>query len=531
MGWISGRVQFKHVGVRLGAAFGVILVIMLAMVATTGAQLWRIDKLNADTALDNQRVRLVQNWSALVRINLERALTATRLDAAAGEDGAIRSRLAPLLARLSEDMSQTAAATVAAQEKVNALSHESLIAGMVAQVNQQRARFVAVRGQVRDDIQMGEDGKRIDTEMAPLAKAMLAALDKLEQQLDQSSRAASAALNTAVTRARVTLFASCLAALVAAALLGWLTTRAITAPMREAVAIAQHIADGDLTVAIESDRADEFGLLLERMSRMQQRLQATFGEIRRSAGHMLATSTELAGGNADLSQRTEQTASSLQQTASSIEQLAGAVTSSTGAAGRADQLARAAAGVAGRGSDAVSRVVATMNDIAASSRQIADIVGLIDGIAFQTNILALNAAVEAARAGEQGRGFAVVASEVRSLAQRSAASAKQIKELIDASLSKVKQGATLVADAGQTMTEIVAGVRQVSEVIGEITARSAEQGRGIDEVNAAVSQIDQMTQQNATLVDRSAQAADSLKQQAHSLAQAVAVFRLAPAHV
>ena len=269
-------------------------------------------------------------------------------------------------------------------------------------------------------------------------------------------------------------------------------------------------------------------MLLERMSQMQQRLQTTFGEIRRSAEHMLTTSTELAGGNADLSQRTEQTASSLQQTASTVEQLAGAVTSSTGAADRADQLARTAASVAGRGSEAVSRVVATMSDIAASSRQIADIVGMIDGIAFQTNILALNAAVEAARAGEQGRGFAVVATEVRSLAQRSAASAKQIKGLIDTSLGKVKQGATLVADAGKTMNEIVAGVHQVSEVIGEITARSAEQGRGIDEVNAAVSHIDQMTQQNAALVERSAMAAESLKQQALSLAQAVSVFRLVP---
>ena len=526
---VSKYFRFKHVGMRLVLAFGVVIVIMLAMVAVAAVQLYRIEALNAEATRDGQRARLVQNWSALVRTNLDRALTATRLEASAGDDGAVRGRIAGVLSRLNEEMSATAAATVEIQQKVNALSGETTVAGIVAAVNQQRARFVAVRGQVRDDIQMGDGAKRIESDMVPLAKAMLASLDKLGVHLEQSSQQASEGLKASVERARLTLYASSLAAVLAAALLGWLTTSAITAPMRDAVAIAQRIADGDLSATIVAHRSDEFGLLLTQLAQMQGRLHDTFGEIRTSADHILTASSEVSSGNADLSQRTDETASNLQQTASSIEQLAGAVNSSTDAASRADGLARTAADVARRGRDAVARVVVTMSDITASSRQIADIVGIIDGIAFQTNILALNAAVEAARAGEQGRGFAVVASEVRSLAQRSAESAKQIKGLIDASVGKVKQGASIVEEAGRTMTELVAGVGRVSDIVGEITTRSTEQSRGIDEVNAAVSRIDQMTQQNAALVDRSADAVVSLERQAHSLAEAVAVFRLVPA--
>lgn len=529
MAWITKRVRFKRIGMRLGAGFGVVIGIMLLMVAIAGVQLWRIEALNAEAARDNQRVRLVQTWSALVRTNLDRALTATRLDAAAGDDEAIRTRVVSVLGRLNEDMASAAAATLAVQEQVNALSSETMVSARVEAVNQQRARFVAVRAKARDDIQMGEGGQRIDAELVPLAKAMLDSLDNLGRDLDESSRDASEALNAAVSRARLTLLTSSLAAMAVAALLGWLTTRAITTPMRDAVSIARHIADGDLTISIESDRSDEFGMLLERLSQMQQRLRITFGEIRRSADHILSTSTEVATGNTELSERTEQTASSLQQTASSIEQLAGALTLSTEGAGKANSLTREAADVACRGRDAMLRVVETMNDISTSSRQIADIIGMIDGIAFQTNILALNAAVEAARAGEQGRGFAVVASEVRSLAQRAAESAKQIRGLIDASVGKVEQGALLVGEAGQTMTEIVAGVRRVSDIVGEITDRSGEQSRGIGEVTAAVSQIDRMTQQNATLVERSAAASASLKKQAQGLAEAMSDFRLASA--
>jgi len=259
------------------------------------------------------------------------------------------------------------------------------------------------------------------------------------------------------------------------------------------------------------------------------RVQQTLLQVRASAGSVTTASDEIASGNHDLSSRTEQAASSLQETASAMEQLTATVRNSAESARQANQLAASAADVAQRGGSVVSQVVSTMDEINASSKKIADIIGVIDGIAFQTNILALNAAVEAARAGEQGRGFAVVASEVRSLAQRSAEAAKEIKGLIGASVERVEAGSKLVADAGQTMGEIVGSVKRVSDVIGEITVASSEQSDGIGQVNTAVTQLDQMTQQNAALVEESTAAAESLRTQAQRLAQALAGFRLAAA--
>jgi len=266
------------------------------------------------------------------------------------------------------------------------------------------------------------------------------------------------------------------------------------------------------------------------LKRALEHLHRAMRDVEQTASSIGTASTEIAAGNSDLSTRTEQTASSLQQTASSMEQLTGTVKQSASSARTANMLASQAADVADRGGKVVSEVVATMEDIAASSRKIADIIGTIDGIAFQTNILALNAAVEAARAGEQGRGFAVVASEVRSLAQRSAEAAKEIKALIGASVDRVSSGSKLVADAGGTMNEIVVAVQRVTQMIGDITAAADEQSSGIVQVNTAVTQLDQMTQQNAALVEQSAAAADSLKQQAVRLAGVVSVFKLSAVH-
>jgi len=299
-------------------------------------------------------------------------------------------------------------------------------------------------------------------------------------------------------------------------------------PLQDLSRAVTVLAAGDLTQPCHSDQRDEIGELIRNVEGMRQRFQQMIGSVRSSVDSITTASVEIATGNQDLSARTEQTASNLQQAASSMEQITGTVKQSADSALQANQLAASAAEVAARGGSVVSQVVTTMDEINASSKKISDIIGVIDGIAFQTNILALNAAVEAARAGEQGRGFAVVASEVRSLAQRSADAAKEIKALIGASVDRVEAGSRLVADAGQTMSEIVGSVQRVSDIIGEITTAASEQSDGIGQVNQSVNQLDQMTQQNAALVEQSTAAAESLKDQAARLAQAVGSFRLQP---
>jgi methyl-accepting chemotaxis protein len=315
-------------------------------------------------------------------------------------------------------------------------------------------------------------------------------------------------------------------ALLSAALVAWYVQRQITAALAQAVGVARTVASGDLTSQVKPESSDATGQVLAAMGNMQGQLVRLIGQVRESADSIATASTEIATGNADLSVRTERQAAALQQTAASMHQMTQVVQHNAGNAQQANQLAHEAASVADRGGEVVNRVVATMQDISGSSRKIADIIGVIDGIAFQTNILALNAAVEAARAGEQGRGFAVVASEVRSLAQRSATAAREIKQLIDDSVGKVENGTRLVGEAGHTMAEIVQQVRRVSGLIGEINTSTAEQTSGISQVNTAVTSLDQGTQQNAALVEQSAAAAESLKQQAAELAQLVATFRI-----
>ena len=303
-------------------------------------------------------------------------------------------------------------------------------------------------------------------------------------------------------------------------------SQSIVAPIEEARSIAQAIAAGDLNRQITVKGSDELADLTQSLKVMQDALRKLVTEVRDTSQGIHTASSEIATGNQDLSARTEQTASNLQQTASAMEQLTGAVKQSADSARQANQLASSAAEVAARGGAVVAQVVSTMDEINTSSKKISDIIGVIDGIAFQTNILALNAAVEAARAGEQGRGFAVVAGEVRSLAGRSAEAAKEIKGLIGASVERVETGSRLVADAGQTMQEIVGSVQRVSDIISEITAATAEQSDGIGQVNGAVLQLDQMTQQNAALVEESAAAAESLKDQAGRLTAVVGTFRI-----
>ncbi|WP_397534255.1 methyl-accepting chemotaxis protein [Roseateles sp.] len=305
----------------------------------------------------------------------------------------------------------------------------------------------------------------------------------------------------------------------------WMMRNWVAQPLASLSEAIKAIAQGDLTTAVHSDRPDEIGALIRDTESMRSRLADMIGTVRHSVDSIGTASGEIASGNQDLSQRTEQTASNLQIAASSMEELSSTVRQTADSSRTANQLVSSAAAAAARGGDVVGQVVSTMDEINASSKKINDIIGVIDGIAFQTNILALNAAVEAARAGEQGRGFAVVASEVRSLAQRSAEAAKEIKTLIGASVDRVEVGARLVQEAGTSMTDIVSSVQRVADIIGEISVASAEQSDGIGQVSQSVAQLDQMTQQNAALVEESAAAAESLREQAHRLVSAVSVFR------
>lgn len=319
------------------------------------------------------------------------------------------------------------------------------------------------------------------------------------------------------------------AAVLLGVLLSWRITSSITRPIADAVSVAKRVAAGDLTVDVRYAGRDEMAQMLRALSGMTQNLREVVSEVQGGARVVAETSAQIAQGNLDLSQRTEEQASTLEETSSSMEELTSTVTQNADNARNATQLAQGATEVARKGGQVVGDVVNTMNEITESSRRIADIIGVIDGIAFQTNILALNAAVEAARAGDQGRGFAVVASEVRGLAQRSAAAAKEIKELIGTSVGKVEAGARLVGTAGKTMDEIVRAVQQVNDLIAEIAAASQEQSSGIEQVNGAVTQMDQAVQQNASLVEEASAATESMKAQAASLLQLVSRFRLGTA--
>ncbi|WP_374580622.1 methyl-accepting chemotaxis protein [Pseudoduganella sp.] len=309
--------------------------------------------------------------------------------------------------------------------------------------------------------------------------------------------------------------------------IGWWLVRSITLPLNRAVRVAEAVAAGDLTQHIEVDSNDETGKLLAALRTMNDSLSGIVGNVRQATDSISTASAEIASGNMDLSSRTEQQAGSLEETASSMEELTSTVRQNADNARQANQLAGNASEVARRGGAVVSQVVDKMSAINESAYKIVEIISVIDGIAFQTNILALNAAVEAARAGEQGRGFAVVASEVRNLAQRASNAAKEIKHLIDNSVAQVEEGSRLVDQAGSTMQEVVNSVQQVSDIIGEISAASGEQSAGIEQINEAVVQMDNVTQQNAALVEQAAAAAGALQEQAASLSQAVSVFRLA----
>jgi len=399
-----------------------------------------------------------------------------------------------------------------------------------AKIGELRKSYLASREDISKAKKSGDAeaaAKAFNDRFMPTAQAYQEAVrglvDSQRAQLDDQVKK----MEEMRDRASLLLVIGSLASLAIGTALAWSVASSISVPLKQAEQMAQAIADMDLTGQAQSSyNSDETGHLLRALDSMRAALRRSMLDVRDVVDSISNASSEIAIGNHDLSARTEQTASNLEETASSMEQLTSTVRQSADSAAQANQLANSAADVAERGGAVVSQVVATMDDINTSSKKISDIIGVIDGIAFQTNILALNAAVEAARAGEQGRGFAVVASEVRSLAQRSAEAAKEIKTLIGASVERVETGSRLVQDAGSTMGEIVASVKRVTDIIGEISAAAGEQSSGIGQVNMAVNQLDQMTQQNAALVEESTAAAESLKDQAQRLSGVVSAFRL-----
>jgi len=360
----------------------------------------------------------------------------------------------------------------------------------------------------------------------PLLKTVIGHVAMFDQTLREGAEKSAAAAQATYQTAKWSMALISLASLLVGLFIAWSLTRSITQPLGEAVQVAQAVAGGDLSSHVEVKTRDEIGQLMQALKDMNGSLSKVVGQVREGTDTIATASSQIAAGNMDLSSRTEQQASSLEETAAAMEQLTSTVKQNADNARQANQLAESASSVAIKGGTVVAQVVDTMGAINASSRKIVDIIGVIDGIAFQTNILALNAAVEAARAGEQGRGFAVVAAEVRNLAQRSAAAAKEIKTLIGDSVDKVEEGSQQVAQAGQTMDEIVGSVKRVTDIMAEISVASQEQTTGIEQINQAITQMDQVTQQNAALVEEAAAAAASLQEQAASLSQVVSVFRL-----
>jgi methyl-accepting chemotaxis protein len=493
-----------------------------ALVLTLGASIWALNWYQGQSQSAHQqvlgafaKVTAVQAQLSDMHTNLYRTVTiAASLDAKALK--ATRDQQAAKLVTLAAESSKAAAASLDEGVRKDLTTFVSLIAHYQTEADSAiDLSSVDANTGIAAVQSADSDFKAMNTTLVAVIERVSARAASVASQLESVARTSS-----------IVLAIVGLLAVIGAITFSWFTQRRIVANINIGASAAAQVAGGRLDVQTTSTDTDEVGDLLRALNTMVNQLRSSIQTVQHATESIGTASAEIATGNQDLSTRTEQTASNLQQAASSMEQLTGTVKQSADSARQANQLASSAAEVAARGGHVVSQVVATMNDINASSKKISDIIGTIDGIAFQTNILALNAAVEAARAGEQGRGFAVVASEVRSLAQRSAEAAREIKSLIGASVEKVEGGSRLVADAGRTMTEIVSSVQRVSDIIGEITAASAEQSDGIGQINSSVSQLDQMTQQNSALVEQSAAAAESLKEQAVKLAQVVGTFKL-----
>jgi len=506
------------IGTRLAVGFGFLATALVFMVGQGTIMLGRVNE--GTSEIVGKRMPRMEMAAATLREtnDIAIALRNMMLDDSADDR---RAQTEKILAsrKNTED-------TLA---KMDAVLRNPKSRAALAEQSELNAKYVQGQKDLMALIERGDDAGARDylkTKLRPILGAYKAAIGKqMQAQADLANETANTA-ETVYTETRTLMIVLGIVILAVACALAWWITVSITRPLRRALEVATAVADGDLTARVDVESGCEVGQLLDALKRMNDNLVATVGTVRTGTEAISLASGEVAAGNRDLSARTEQQASALEETASSMEELTSTVKQNADNARQANTLAATASSVAERGGAVIEQVVDTMGQIHTASSRITDIIGVIDGIAFQTNILALNAAVEAARAGEQGRGFAVVAGEVRNLAHRSASAAKEIKSLIDDSSDKVEAGSTLVREAGSTMQEIVGSVRRVTDILGEITAASQEQSAGIEQINQAITQMDDVTQQNAALVEQAAAASQAMRDQAERLAAAVAVFRL-----
>ena len=513
------RIANLKIGTRLGLSFAIVFMLMAMLIVTGSQRLANIGELSA-TIIDKDWVKAdaAATVAATTRANAALVLQLL-LTTDAAQVAALRKQVEANKATIGE--------ALATLDKLVYLPKGR---ELLTQVASDRVAYVqSFSGVLKllDEGQREQAIQRSASETMPRLARLQASVEQLASLQDSIVTSNGALIKTNIDSARWLMVSLGAIALLIGAACAWWVTRSITHPINYALQVARAVAAGDLTSRIHSDTQDEAGQLLQALREMNDSLAQIVGQVRNGTVAIASASSEIATGNLDLSARTENQASALEETASSMEELTSTVKANADNAREADKLAASASSVAQRGGTVVSQVVTTMGSINESSRKVVNIISVIDGIAFQTNILALNAAVEAARAGEQGRGFAVVASEVRNLAARSASAAKEIKELISSSVEQVDAGARLVGQAGATMDEVVASVQRVTQLVGEISVATREQTDGIDQMNTAIMQMDQTTQQNAALVEQAAAAASAMSDQAGELERLVSRFRLA----